>query len=56
MASAIELGGTISGEHGIGVLKARHLRAQVGEDVLDLNRRVKAALDPQGLFNPGKWV
>ena len=56
MASALELGGTVSGEHGIGVLKARHLRAQLGDDVMELTRRIKGALDPEGLFNPGKWV
>ena len=56
MASALELGGTVSGEHGIGVLKARHLRAQLGDDVMELTRRIKGALDPDGIFNPGKWV
>ncbi len=52
MASAIALGGTISGEHGIGVLKARHLRAQVGEDVMDLTRRIKARSTPTGSSTP----
>ncbi|HEY8525245.1 MAG TPA: FAD-linked oxidase C-terminal domain-containing protein [Acidimicrobiales bacterium] len=56
MDAALELGGTITGEHGVGTLKARHLGAQLGPDVLDLTRRVKAALDPQGILNPGKWV
>ena len=56
MASALALGGTVSGEHGIGVLKARHLRDQLGDDVMDLTRRIKGALDPDGLLNPGKWV
>ncbi|MBX3284255.1 MAG: FAD-binding protein [Actinobacteria bacterium] len=56
MASALALGGTVSGEHGIGVLKARHLRDQLGDDVMDLTRRIKAALDPDGILNPGKWV
>jgi glycolate oxidase len=56
MVAALELGGTITGEHGIGTLKAKHLASQVGDDVLDLTRRVKAALDPGGILNPGKWV
>jgi glycolate oxidase len=56
MDEAVALGGTISGEHGIGVLKTRHLPAQLGPDVMDLHRRVKAALDPQGILNPGKWI
>jgi glycolate oxidase len=54
--TALELGGTVTGEHGIGSLKARHLASQLGDDVLSLTRQVKAALDPQGILNPGKWV
>jgi glycolate oxidase len=46
----------VTGEHGVGVLKARHLRAQLGPDVLELTRRIKEALDPAGILNPGKWV
>jgi len=56
MDAALALGGTITGEHGVGSLKARHLAQQLGPDVLELSRRVKAALDPQGLLNPGKWL
>jgi glycolate oxidase len=56
MATAIELGGTITGEHGVGRLKAAALSAQLGPDVMELNRRVKAALDPQGILNPGSFV
>jgi glycolate oxidase len=54
--AALALGGTVSGEHGIGTLKARHLATQLGPDVLDLTGRVKDALDPLHLLNPGKWV
>ena len=56
MDAALAAGGTITGEHGVGTLKARHLAMQLGPDVLDLTRRIKQALDPQGILNPGKWV
>lgn len=56
MELAMSLGGTITGEHGVGVLKARHLVSQLGDDVMDLTARVKNALDPGGILNPGKWV
>ena len=54
MDVALALGGTITGEHGVGTLKRPWLGAQVGEDVLALSRRVKDALDPLGIMNPGK--
>ena len=53
MALAISLDGTITGEHGVGRLKKSALPAQVGEDVMAVSRAIKAALDPQGLLNPG---
>jgi len=56
MDAALALGGTVTGEHGIGSLKARHLGDQLGPDVLDLTRRIKQALDPDGILNPGKWI
>jgi len=52
--SALRLGGTLTGEHGIGVLKARWLGEELGETQLDLQRRIAAAFDPQGILNPGK--
>lgn len=56
MAAALALGGTVTGEHGIGSLKARHLDDQVGPDVMAVSRSIKAALDPHGILNPGKWL
>ena len=53
MSTAIGLGGTITGEHGVGRLKVGSLEAQLGPDVMALTRRVKHALDPQGILNPG---
>ncbi|MGO1396801.1 MAG: FAD-linked oxidase C-terminal domain-containing protein [Brevibacterium yomogidense] len=53
MDLAVSLGGTITGEHGVGRLKQPWLAGYLGEDVLDINQRVKDALDPQGILNPG---
>jgi glycolate oxidase len=53
MKAAIALGGTITGEHGVGRAKKSALPAQLGDDVMELNRRVKDALDPHGILNPG---
>jgi glycolate oxidase len=49
----IGLGGTITGEHGVGRLKAPWLPGQLGPDVMALTRRIKDALDPDGILNPG---
>jgi FAD/FMN-containing dehydrogenase len=51
---AVRLGGTISGEHGIGVLKRGALSRQWAPGALAAQRAIKAALDPKGLFNPRK--
>ena len=53
MDLAIELDGTITGEHGVGRMKKAWLEDYLGADVMALNRRVKAALDPDNIFNPG---
>jgi glycolate oxidase len=53
LAAAIALGGTITGEHGVGRLKRDALPAMLGPDVMELNQRIKDALDPDGLLNPG---
>ncbi len=50
---AIEVGGTVTGEHGTGAVRQPYMRAEHG-DALDLMRRVKDALDPKGILNPGK--
>jgi glycolate oxidase len=54
VALAIELGGTCTGEHGVGVLKRAFLAAELGPDVLELQQTIKQALDPHGVLNPGK--
>lgn len=53
MELGIALGGTITGEHGVGRLKRPWLGDQLGPDALALNQRIKDALDPQGILNPG---
>jgi glycolate oxidase len=52
----LALGGTVSGEHGIGLLKRDHLATDLGPDVLALNHAIKATLDPAGILNPGKAI
>lgn len=51
---AIELGGTLSGEHGIGTMKKAFMLNEVGEDGLDFQKAIKKALDPKNILNPGK--
>lgn len=53
MDLAMELGGTITGEHGVGRLKRPWLREYLGDDTMELNKRIKDALDPRGILNPG---
>lgn len=52
--SALALGGTISGEHGIGLDKRAWLDLELGADSRSLQRRIKDAFDPRGILNPGK--
>jgi glycolate oxidase len=54
--AAIGLGGTVTGEHGIGAARRPFLAAQVGGDAVDVMRAIKSALDPLGILNPGKVV
>ena len=49
-----ELGGTVTGEHGVGLLKLPGARAELGARVLAMHRDIKSALDPEGILNPGK--
>ncbi len=54
VSETLRLGGTVTGEHGVGLAKKRFLRQQLGEGSYALMRSVKRALDPSGLLNPGK--
>jgi glycolate oxidase len=54
VARTLELGGTITGEHGVGIAKKPWLRQQLGDASYLLMRQVRKALDPAGLLNPGK--
>lgn len=52
--AAIELGGTLSGEHGIGTMKAPFMEMELGDVGVDMMRRIKRAWDPKNILNPGK--
>jgi glycolate oxidase len=56
MEIGLELGGTITGEHGVGLLKRTWLAEEIGPVALDVHRAIKNALDPKNLLNPGKVV
>jgi len=53
---AISMGGVLSGEHGIGIAKAKYLSRQLSPPVLELMRTIKKTLDPQGILNPGSFL
>jgi glycolate oxidase len=52
--ASLALGGTLSGEHGVGLLKRPYLEQALGPVSMDIQRRIKQALDPDNLLNPGK--
>jgi glycolate oxidase len=54
MQLGLDLGGTITGEHGVGVLKRQWLAREIGPVALELHRSLKRAIDPAGILNPGK--
>ena len=54
MDAALALGGTVTGEHGVGLLKRAFLRDELGDAQHDLQQRIKAVFDPHGILNPGK--
>jgi glycolate oxidase len=56
LLAALDLGGTITGEHGVGSIKARFLEREVGTQNLAVQRAIKRTLDPHGLLNPGRWL
>lgn len=53
---ALSLGGTLSGEHGIGIAKSGFLKNEVGQSSIDFSRAMKAAIDPKTILNPGKII
>lgn len=54
IADAIALGGTVTGEHGVGLLKRHGLRQELDPAVMAMHRGIKRALDPHNILNPGK--
>ncbi len=52
--AALELGGTLTGEHGVGVIKRRWLAEELGPESMAVHHAIKRALDPDGIMNPGK--
>ncbi len=54
--AALALGGTVTGEHGIGAARRDWLVRQQGEDAVAVMRAIKVALDPRNLLNPGRML
>ncbi len=53
---ALSLGGTLSGEHGIGLAKSRFMEQELGQGTLEYSKKIKKALDPGNILNPGKII
>ncbi|MDP3284308.1 MAG: FAD-linked oxidase C-terminal domain-containing protein, partial [Desulfobacterales bacterium] len=53
---ALALGGTLSGEHGIGLAKSRFLKNEIGAGAIIFSKNIKSALDPKNILNPGKII
>ena len=54
--NALELGGTVTGEHGVGLLKMGGLAQELSPAVVAMHHAIKGALDPHGIMNPGKVI
>jgi glycolate oxidase len=54
LRAAVDMGGTITGEHGVGLAKREYLEYEQGREMVALQRRLKAVFDPLGILNPGK--
>jgi glycolate oxidase len=54
--AALSLGGTLTGEHGVGTLKRRWLAAELGDEQVALQRRIKEAFDPRGILSPDRAI
>jgi len=52
--AAVEVGGSLSGEHGVGVLKRPYLEMAMGSAAVEMQKRIKQAWDPKNILNPGK--
>ncbi len=53
---ALSLGGTLSGEHGIGLAKSKYLEKETSRATILFSRHLKKAVDPKGILNPGKII
>jgi glycolate oxidase len=54
--AAIDLAGTVTGEHGVGLLKRAGAARELGPAVVAMQRAIKAAVDPANILNPGKAI
>jgi glycolate oxidase len=56
MRAALQLGGSVTAEHGIGISKLRLLEEECGTEAVKVMKTIKRALDPNNIMNPGKWI